>query len=162
MYKMFIIFSSIISLVAAYADEELADISDIYMGLVEAECTNVKSANVIIIKGLGEVAIIGVREASRDDNYYYDAVKLLKRRLLKRTVKIEVCPNIPMNDKSQVRAVVYYNNGGKWLNVGIELIEEGLARVALVPSCHVDTKVYLSYEKEARKAGRGLWKDWNE
>jgi endonuclease YncB( thermonuclease family) len=149
-------------IVTASAEEELIDVSDIYMGIVEGECTAVNSANAITIKDLGEVALIGVREASAGDDYYYEAVKLLKIRLLDREVQIEVCPNLPMNENGQVRAVIYYDDGDAWLNVAIELIEEGLARVALVPMCHVDTKAYLEYEKKAKKARRGLWEDWEE
>jgi endonuclease YncB( thermonuclease family) len=160
--KLFLILVILAVVVTASAEEELIDISDIYMGIVEGECTAVNSANVITIKDLGEVALIGVREASPDDDYYYDAVKFLKARLLDREVQIEVCPNLPMNEKGQVRAVIYYDDGDTWLNVAIELIEEGLARVAIVPSCHVDTKAYLEYEKKAKKARRGLWEDWEE
>jgi endonuclease YncB( thermonuclease family) len=162
LYRLLLVLFIVIVIAAAGDEEELIDISDVYMGIVEGECTAVNSANVITIKDLGEVALIGVREASTDDDYYYDAVKLLKKRLLDREVQIEVCPNLPMNEKGQVRAVIYYADGGAWLNVAIELIEEGLARVAIVPSCHVDTKAYLEYEKRAKKARRGLWKDWEE
>ena len=89
---------------AAGAEEELIDVSDIYMGIVEGECTAVNSANVITIKDLGEVALIGVLEASPGDDYYYEAVNLLKTRLLDREVQIEVCSNLPMNEKGQIRA----------------------------------------------------------
>jgi len=161
----FLLLLCIVAVAAAAAagdEEELIDVSDIYMGIVAGRCTDVTSANVITIKDLGEVALIGVREASPGDDYYYDAVRLLENRLLDRDVQIEVCPNLPMNDKGQVRAVIYYADGDAWLNVAIELIEEGLARVALVPSCHVDTKAYLEYEKKAKTARRGLWEDWEE
>lgn len=162
MSKALLILCIVVAAAAAGDEEELIDISDVYMGIVEGKCTAVNSANVITIKDLGEVALIGVREASPDDDYYYEAVKLLKKRLLDREVRIEVCPNLPMNEKGQVRAVIYYADGGTWLNVAIELIEGGLARVAIVPSCHVDTKAYLEYEKKAKKARRGLWEDWEE
>ena len=162
MYKLAAVIALSTALTTAAAEDELVDISDTYMGIVEGECTAVNSANVIIVKDLGEVALIGVRESSPGDDCYYDAMKLLKSRVLNQKVKIEVCPNMPMNEKEQVRAVVYYSDGDTWLNVAIELIEEGLARVALVPSCHVDTKAYLEYEKKAKKARRGIWEDWQE
>lgn len=162
MYKLLALLLIPATLAVAGDEEELVDVSDVDMGVVEGECTAVDSANAITVKDLGEVALIGVREASKNDSYYYDAEKFLERRLLNQKVKIEVCPNMPMNDEGQIRAVVYYSDGGKWLNVAIELIEEGLGRVAIVPSCHVDTKAYLEYEKKAKKARRGLWKDWVE
>lgn len=162
MYKLLALLLIPATLAVAGDEEELVDVSDVDMGVVEGECTAVDSANAITVKDLGEVALIGVREASKNDSYYYDAEKFLERRLLNQKVKIEVCPNMPMNDEGQIRAVVYYSDGGKWLNVAIELIEEGLGRVAIVPSCHVDTKAYLEYEKIAKKARRGLWKDWVE
>jgi endonuclease YncB( thermonuclease family) len=162
LYRLFALLLIPTVLTAASDEDELVDISDIYMGIVEGECTNVNSANVITIKDLGEVALIGIRETSKSDGYYYNAVDLLERCVLDQEVKIEVCPNMPMNEKGQVRAVVYYSDGGIWLNVAIELVEEGLARVAIVPSCHVDTKAYLEYEKKAKKARRGLWEDWEE
>ena len=162
MDRLFLVLFVVGVMAAAGAEEELVDVSDIYMGIVEGECTAVNSANVITIRDLGEVGLIGVREVSPGDDYYYEAVNLLKTRLLDREVQIEVCFNLPMNEKGQIRAVIYYADGGAWLNVAIELIEEGLARVALVPMCHVDTKAYLEYEKKAKKARRGLWEDWEE
>lgn len=162
MRKSLLLLCIVVAVAPAAADEELIDISDTYMGIVEGRCTDVNSANVITIMDLGEVALIGVREASPGDDGYYDAVRFLEKRLLDRDVQVEVCPNLPMNEKGQVRAVIYYDDGGTWLNVAIELIEDGLARVALVPMCHVDTKAYLEYEKKAKKARRGIWEDWEE
>jgi hypothetical protein len=127
---------------------------------VTAECTGVPSPTVITVKVLGEVALIGVLPVPADADWYDDAVKFVKLRVDGKPVRLEVCPNIPLNAQGQNRALVYWRNGEKWESLNIALIKAGLGKVADVPGCHVPTKAWLQYEKEARQARLGLWKDF--
>jgi len=129
---------------------------------VTATCEEVVAPNVIKVKLLGECALIGVQPMKRDDPYYRAALEFVRMRVRGVDVRVEVCPNIPVNEQGQNRAVVYYYEAGKWVNLSIELIDAGLAKVADVPGCHVPTKAWLEYEKAARKAKRGMWEGFVE
>jgi hypothetical protein len=124
---------------------------------VTATCEEVVAPNVLRVKILGECALLGVQPMGRDDPYYRTAFEFVRSRVHGRDVRVEVCPHIPRNEKGQNRTVVYYFQNGKWVNLNVELIEAGLAKVADVPGCHVPIKGWLEYEKEARTARRGIW-----
>ncbi len=126
---------------------------------VTAQCEKVLAPHLVEIRALGECALIGVHPVAKDDPFYARALKFVKARVEGAEVRVEVCPNIPVNEQGQKRAVIYYREGEKWWNLNIELIKAGLARVADVPGCHVPTKAWLSYEKEARHDRRGMWAD---
>ncbi|NIT35003.1 MAG: hypothetical protein GTN49_00650 [candidate division Zixibacteria bacterium] len=129
---------------------------------VTATCEEVLAPNVLRVKILGECALIGVQPLKKKSPYYGDALAFVKERVAGREVRVEACPNIPVNEKGQTRAVIYYPREGKWWNLNIELIRAGLAKVADVPGCHVPTKAWLEYEKEARHARRGMWATFGE
>ncbi len=126
---------------------------------VTATCEEVLAPNVVGIRVLGECALIGVQPVKKTASYYGEALAFVKERVAGREVRVEVCPNIPVNEKGQDRVIIYFRGDGKWWNLNIELIRAGLAKVADVPGCHVPTKAWLEYEKEARKARRGMWAD---
>jgi endonuclease YncB( thermonuclease family) len=142
------------------AEEEIEKTpAGLQMEPVTATCEEVLAPNVVRVKVLGECALIGVRPVDKKADYYGEALSFVKERVAGQEVRVEVCPNIPANEKGQNRAVIYYRRDGKWWNLNVELISAGLARVADVPACHVPTKSWLTYEKEARDARRGMWKD---
>ena len=145
---------------AAAADEVKTTPPGLEMQPVTADCTDVLSPTVIVVKVLGEVSFIGVQPVPKDAAWYDDALKYVKLRAQGKPVRIEVCPNIPVNDQGQNRALVYWRNGDKWENLNIGLIKAGLSKVADVPGCHVPTKAWLQYEKEARQAKLGLWENF--
>ena len=149
---------------ASFAAEE--EITKTPAGLefeaVTATCEEVVAPNVLRVKVLGECALIGVQPVTRDDPYYRAALEFVRSRAYGRDVRVEVCPNIPVNEAGQNRAVVYYFEGGKWVNLSIDLVDAGLAKVADVPGCHVPIKAWLEYEKAARKAKRGMWAEFAE
>jgi hypothetical protein len=126
---------------------------------VTATCEEVLAPNVVRVKILGECAFIGVQPLKKKSPYYGEALAFVKERIGGKEVRVEACPNIPLNEKGQTRAIIYYPREGKWWNLNIELIQAGLAKVADVPGCHVPTKAWLEYEKEARHARRGMWAD---
>jgi hypothetical protein len=127
---------------------------------VTANCDGVVSPEVISVKTLGEVTLIGVQPIPENAAYYGQALKFVKDRVAGEQVRVEVCPNIPHNEQGRTRAVVYFRQDEKWTNLSIALVEAGLAKVADVPGCHVPTKAWLTYENAARLAHRGMWKDW--
>lgn len=127
---------------------------------VEAQVEKVLSPNIVVVKGLGEVAFIGLQPVPADAKYYRDALKMVKDKVEGQTVRVEVCPNIPANDRGQTRAIVYYKVGTEWSNLSVILIRAGLARVSDAPGCHVPMKAWLAYENEARSNRLGMWKDW--
>jgi hypothetical protein len=129
---------------------------------VTATCEEVVAPNVLRVKILGECALIGVQPMARDDPYYRAAFEFVRSRAYGRDVRVEVCPKMPVNEQGQNRAVVYYYQDGRWVNLSIDLINAGLAKVADVPGCHVPTKAWLEYEKAARKARRGMWASFAE
>jgi endonuclease YncB( thermonuclease family) len=126
---------------------------------VTATCEEVLAPNVVRVRVLGECALIGVQPVGKKAPYYGEALSFVRERVAGREVRVEVCPNIPANEKGQNRAVIYYRRDGKWWNLNVELISAGLAKVADVPACHVPTKSWLTYQKEARDARRGMWTD---
>ncbi|MGD8720000.1 MAG: thermonuclease family protein [Candidatus Zixiibacteriota bacterium] len=127
------------------------------MEAVTARCEEVKAPNLVVVHILGECALIGVQPVGKDEPYYRDALEFVRGKVRGVDVRVEVCPNMPVNEQGQNRAIIYYYEGGKWVNLNIELIRAGLAKVADVPGCHVPTKAWLEYEKEARNAGLGMW-----
>ena len=126
---------------------------------VTATCEEVLAPNVVRVRILGECALIGVQPLKKTSPYYEEALTFVRERVAGREVRVEVCPNIPVNERGQDRAVIYYRRDGKWWNLNVELIGAGLAKVADVPGCHVPTKSWLTYEKEARDARLGMWAD---
>jgi hypothetical protein len=143
-------------------DEITKTPAGLQMEPVTATCEEALAPNVVRVKILGECALIGVQPVKKKSPYYGEAVAFVKERVAGREVRVEVCPNIPVNEKGQTRAVIYYLRDGKWWNLNIELIEAGFAKVADVPACHVPTKAWIEYEKEARHARRGMWVDFSE
>ncbi len=129
---------------------------------VAAMCEEVLAPNVVRVRILGECALIGVQPPKKTSPSYGEALAFVKERVAGREVRVEVCPNIPVNEKGQKRAVIYYRRDGKWWNLNVELIGAGLAKVADVPGCHVPTKSWFTYEKEARDARLGMWADFDE
>lgn len=145
---------------ASAAEEEITKTpAGLEFEAVTAACEEVLAPNVVRVKVLGECALVGVQPMAREDPFYREALEFVRSRVYGRDVRVEVCPNIPSNENGQNRAVIYYRRDGKWWNLNVELITAGLARVADVPACHVPTKSWLTYEKEARDARRGMWAD---
>lgn len=132
------------------------------MDFAKSKCISVDGANLVTVEGLDQIRLVGIQPPGEESKYYDKAVGYLKDKLLGNVIRVEVDPDLPKTTTGQIRAVVYYDKNEKWINVGIELIEKGYAKVAIVPGSYFDTKVYLSYEKEARAEKRGLWKDWQE
>lgn len=126
---------------------------------VTATCEEVIAPAVVRVRVLGECALIGVQPVKKTSPYYEEALTFVRERVAGREVRVEVCPNVPVNERGQDRAVIYYRHDGKWWNLNVELIGAGLAKVADVPGCHVPTKSWLTYEKEARDARLGMWAD---
>ncbi|MCP4230375.1 MAG: thermonuclease family protein [bacterium] len=129
------------------------------MDFAKSECISIDGPNLVTVEGLDQIRIVGIQPPGEESEYCGKAKGYLEDKLLGETVRIEVDPYLPKSSTGDIRAVVYYEKDGKWLNVGIELIEKGFGRVAVVPGSYFDTKVYLTYQKEARNAKRGIWKD---
>jgi endonuclease YncB( thermonuclease family) len=127
---------------------------------VEVAVEKVLSPNIVVVKELGEVSLIGLQPVPTDAKYYGAALKMVKDKVDGETVRVEVCPNIPQNEQGQTRALVFYRVGTEWSNLSVILIRAGLARVSEVPGCHVPIKAWLAYENEARGNRLGMWKDW--
>ncbi len=143
---------------AVAADEEITSTPPaLEMKAVTATCETVVKPYRVRVNVLGECDLIGVQKMQDDDPYFGKALKFVKDRVLGQEVRVEVCPNVPQNDEGQNRALIYYEENGKWVNLSIELVRAGLAKVADVPGCHVPTKAWLVYENEARKNRLGLW-----
>jgi len=132
------------------------------MDFAKSECVSIDGANLLTVEGLDQILLVGIQPPDKDSKYYGKAVSYLRDKLLGEIVRIDVDPDVPKNDDGQLRAVIYYRMDEKWVNVNIELIEQGLGKVAVVPGSYFDTKVYITYEKEARAAERGIWKDWEQ
>jgi len=124
---------------------------------VTATCEKILAPHLLSVQILGECALLGVQPVAKDEPYFRAGVEFLRTRVYNQEVRVEVCPNIPVNETGQKRAVIYYREEGEWRNLNIELIRAGLAKVADVPGCHVPTKAWLEYEKEARREGSGIW-----
>jgi endonuclease YncB( thermonuclease family) len=132
------------------------------MDFAKSECISIDGPNLVTVEGLDQIRLVGVQPPGEESQFYGKAKGYLEGKLLGKIVRIEVDPYLPKTSTGQIRAVVYYREDDKWLNVGIDLIEKGYAKVAVVPGSYFDSKVYLTYEKEARNAKRGLWKEMLE
>jgi len=144
------------------ADEITETPPELGFKAVKATCEEVLTPYLVRLEVLGDCALIGVTVMPKTDPYYGKALQFVKDRVAGKEVRVEVCPNIPQNSQGQNRVLVYYWNGDEWVNLSIDLIAAGLAKVADVPGCHVPTKGWLAIESGARKARLGLWATFKE
>lgn len=108
----------------------------------------------------GLVRLLGLTEISEDNKYYKPAEEYVKERVEEQRIMLDVDGISPVDELGHIRAVVYYKNEGRWVNLNIEMVQLGYARVMPIANSQIDPKAWFEYEKIARQEGTGIWEEW--
>lgn len=120
----------------------------------EVRVTQVIDGDTIIIRNGESVRIVGIDTPEREEPFYSEARDLQQEKVLGKIIRLHACEKEPRDRYGRLLAFVEV--GGE--DVGIELLLDGLARTLFVGSCGLArAKDYRAHEREAFRAGRGIW-----
>jgi len=120
----------------------------------------VKSPVLIETQLFGLVRLLGLTEISVESKYYDSAKEYVQERIEEQRILLDVDGESPTDELGHIRAVVYYRMDNRWVNLNIEMVQLGYARVMTIANSQIDPKAWLEYEKEAREKRMGIWEDW--
>lgn len=128
--------------------------------LLVDKCVNVENPVLIECEVMGYIRLIGLKGLSEDSEYFDSGLEFVKERIEGKEVMLDIDHINPHTEEGYIRAVVYYDKSGKWWNLNVEMVEEGITRVVPVLNSHVDPKAWLTEEKRARSERRGIWENF--
>jgi endonuclease YncB( thermonuclease family) len=108
----------------------------------------------------GKVRLLGISEISQKNKYYRDAFNYVKDRVEEQRILVDVDGTAPTDELGHIRAVIYYRKDERWVNLNIEMVQLGYAKVIPVANSQIDPKAWFEYEKEARDKRLGVWEDF--
>ncbi len=108
----------------------------------------------IVLKGGEKLRYIGIDTPERDEPFYKRA-RARNRELVKGSIlRVEICPDEPRDKYGRLLGWVSVDG----VDVGEELLREGLARTLMIPPCGLKMREkYKAIKDEARKKGLGIW-----
>jgi len=136
---------------------EETTIEDYAPEYVNAICTEVIDGDTIVIQEestgkLYKVRYIGINCPDKGDPYYDEAKKVNEELVLGKTLKLE--KDVSETDRyNRLLRYVYVDS----IFVNAYLVEQGYAQVATYPPDVKFSETFLSLQREAEGAGRGLW-----
>jgi endonuclease YncB( thermonuclease family) len=108
----------------------------------------------------GKVRLLGITEISQDNKYYQAAFNYVKERVEEQKILLDVDGTAPTDELGHIRAVVYYRKDQRWVNLNIEMVQLGYAKVMPIANSQIDPKAWFEYEKQARDQRLGIWEDF--
>jgi hypothetical protein len=124
------------------------------------KCIDVKSPVLIECEVMGKIRLIGLKSIDENSKYFKSGTEFVKKRIEGKEVLLDICHINPQTKEGYIRAVVFYDLDGKWWNLNVEMVHEGIVRVVPVLNSHVDPKAWLSDEKYARENRLGIWENF--
>jgi len=119
-----------------------------------AQVERVIDGDTLTVAGGRAVRLLGVDTPERDEPFYGEARAFLEGRARGRTVRLAFCAEEPRDRYGRLLAFV--EAGGE--DAGAGLLDRGLARTLLAGPCARPRAAdYLRREREAFRAGRGIW-----
>jgi len=100
-------------------------------------CASVQSPTLLQVEGVGTVRLIGVKVAEEAPQFA-KAMERVRQWAEGKLVRVEVCPKTPKDEAGNVRAEVFYTEGGQWRSINRQLLAEGLAQLVPEGNCHID------------------------
>jgi len=100
-------------------------------------CASVQSPTLLQVEGVGTVRLIGVKVAEEAPQFA-KAMERVRQWAEGKLVRVEVCPKTPKDEAENVRAEVFYTEGGQWRSINRQLLAEGLAQLVPEGNCHID------------------------
>jgi len=126
--------------------------------LANDRCIRVIDGDTIHTARHGAIRFIGINAPEYDQPLYREAREAVARRVGEQEVRLEICPIQPKDKYGRWRAVVYFRQGEKWVNLNRLVVREGWARIDDFQPCHVRaSQEWRADEEEAQHAGRGIW-----
>ena len=108
----------------------------------------------IVLERGERLRYIGVDAPERGEPFFEEATEFQKKTVLGSRVRIEVCKEEPRDGYGRTLAFVRKGN----VDVGEALLRQGLARTLFVGPCgRAVARGYRAAEREAFRAGRGIW-----
>ncbi len=100
-------------------------------------CASVQSPTLLQVEGVGTVRLIGIKVAEEAPQFA-KAMERVRQWAEGKLVRVEVCPKTPKDEAENVRAEVFYAEGGQWRSINRQLLAEGLAQLVPEENCHID------------------------
>ena len=125
--------------------------------LPKAKCTSVINADTLVVEGIGNIALLGIRGPDKDSEGYQKAVDAVVKYANDKDILIDQGPQPTQTADGRYRALVYYNEDGVWYNLNTKMLRAGLASAVSEPRCHVNTSGWVNLVREAKANKRGLY-----
>jgi micrococcal nuclease len=100
------------------------------------------------------VRLLGVDTPEKGEPYFEEASRLTKDLLVGQPVRLILCAQRESDPYDRLLAFVEAGDR----DPGLDLLQQGLARTLFIPPCGLDrAPLYRQAEREAFRAGRGIW-----
>jgi endonuclease YncB( thermonuclease family) len=120
-------------------------------------CSRVIDGDTIVCEGVGKIRLIGINAPELGSYGGDTSAQFLENLILRKQVKVEVCPVNPTDRYHRTRAIIYLPSPTGDTNVNHFLVSEGYAEVSPLLPCHVDANQWRPLQEEARRNKRGLY-----
>lgn len=125
--------------------------------LPKAHCRTVVNADTLVVDGIGNIALLGIRGPAKGSPGYQKAVDALVKYAENKEILVDLGPKRTQTADGRFRAVVYFEEDGAWYNLNTKMLRAGLASAVTEPQCHVDTSGWVELVREAKSKARGLY-----
>ena len=126
--------------------------------LVSDRCVRVVDGDTIHTQRHGPIRMIGINAQEYGEATYFEARDFVAERVKGKQVRLDVCPITPRDRYGRCRAVVYFREEGKWVNLNRRVVAQGWARIADYQPCHVQAATeWREDEANARRERKGIW-----
>lgn len=100
------------------------------------------------------VRLLGMDTPEKGEPYFEEASRVTRSLLIGQPVRLILCTQRTRDPYDRLLAFV--QSGDR--DPGLELLQQGLARTLFIPPCGLDrASLYRGAEREAFRAGRGIW-----
>ncbi|MBI4669408.1 MAG: thermonuclease family protein [Elusimicrobia bacterium] len=113
----------------------------------------VSDGDTVVLSDGAKVRYIGIDTPEKERPYYDEARRFNEKLVLGKAVRLEY--DIEKTDRYGRTLAYVYLKDGTFVNA--EMIRQGYANIYTFPPNLKYTELFLSFQKEARQANRGLW-----
>lgn len=112
--------------------------------------TKVLNANILQVNDQQIIRLIGIKVP---ESLQETAIRYLNQMVLNQEVSLERCPDRPLDEHGQIRAIVSV----KGENINRNLIELGYSSLIITTPCSLNIKAWSDAEELAKQKKIGIW-----
>jgi endonuclease YncB( thermonuclease family) len=141
----------------SYLDMQTGSMDDSNHMPIPDTVLSVERGDQITTKRLGRVQLLGLYSPEKDEPLYKEATSFTGSLIKGKEIEIEIDRKVPKDVSGSWRAVVYLPMPTERRCINREVVAAGFARVVVFPGSDANMVVWLSSEKLAKKARKGIW-----